>query len=284
MQAAGHDTPYGTSSIVPALARSARTGHPLSWIGNGKHGSRATRPINQMIGDGQRELLKEFFETGKAPEGLTDKSLQLYKEVAQSGRVAQVFDLEGITDTAGAPSFAFCAKGGSRECLRRRGLIAPPQQPQQINKRRQHRHPPLQKTQGWGTLCGNRTDQYHQRWATRRVPLTRKAAKLRHPIPKRNLPPACIHAHRPGFVQKIETITAPTPLLRRLDQSLFHRIAMHIPQLLHALLRRPYVEVVGARLPERSGGWPRFLISRASPTQRVPRPSRPVRRAGTTHA
>jgi hypothetical protein len=33
-----------------------------------------------MIGDGQRELLKEFFETGKAPEGLTEKSLQLYKD------------------------------------------------------------------------------------------------------------------------------------------------------------------------------------------------------------
>jgi RHS repeat-associated protein len=47
----------------------------LDLIGN--------RAINQMIGDGQRELLKEFFETGKAPEGLTDKSLQLYKEVAQ---------------------------------------------------------------------------------------------------------------------------------------------------------------------------------------------------------
>jgi RHS repeat-associated protein len=47
----------------------------LDLIGN--------RAINQMIGDGQRELLKEFFETGKAPEGLTEKSLQLYKEVAQ---------------------------------------------------------------------------------------------------------------------------------------------------------------------------------------------------------
>jgi hypothetical protein len=28
MQAAGHDEPYGTGRIVPALAKDARTGHP----------------------------------------------------------------------------------------------------------------------------------------------------------------------------------------------------------------------------------------------------------------
>src|SRR5262249_52858880 len=39
--------------------------------------------INKAIGDTQRELLKEFFKTGKAPEGLTQRSLQLYKELAQ---------------------------------------------------------------------------------------------------------------------------------------------------------------------------------------------------------
>jgi hypothetical protein len=69
-------------------------------------------------------------------------------------------------------------------------------------------------------------------------------------IPKRNLRPAFIHAHRPGLVQKIETITAPAPLLGRFHQSTFYRVPMHIPELLHTLLRRPYVEVVGARLPE----------------------------------
>jgi hypothetical protein len=37
----------------------------------------------------------------------------------ENGRVAQVFDLAGITNTAGAPSFAHFAKGGSRRCLRR---------------------------------------------------------------------------------------------------------------------------------------------------------------------
>ena len=34
MQAAGHDKLYGTGSIVPALAKSARAGHPL--FGKGK--------------------------------------------------------------------------------------------------------------------------------------------------------------------------------------------------------------------------------------------------------
>jgi len=33
--------------------------------------------------------------------------------------VAQALDLAGITNTAGALSFAYFAKGGSRECLRK---------------------------------------------------------------------------------------------------------------------------------------------------------------------
>jgi hypothetical protein len=81
---------------------------------------------------------------------------------------------------------------------------------------------------------------------------TSAAAELGHSIAERNLRPALVDAHRPRFVQKIETITAPAPLLRRADQAPFHRIAMHVAELLHALLGRPYVEVVGARLPERS--------------------------------
>jgi hypothetical protein len=36
--------------------------------------------------------------------------------------VAQAFDLAGITNTVGAPSFASFAKGGSWECRRRVGL------------------------------------------------------------------------------------------------------------------------------------------------------------------
>lgn len=39
--------------------------------------------INRMIGSAQRELLKDFFKSGKLPEGLSQRTLQLYKEVAQ---------------------------------------------------------------------------------------------------------------------------------------------------------------------------------------------------------
>src|SRR5580658_2261276 len=39
-------------------------------------------------------------------------------------------------------------------------------------------------------------------------------AELGHSMAERNLRPALVHAHRPRFVQKIETITAPPPLLR----------------------------------------------------------------------
>ena len=49
-----------------------------------------------MIGSGQRELLKEFFETGKVPDGLTEKSPQLYKEVAQRAIAAGKDELLGV--------------------------------------------------------------------------------------------------------------------------------------------------------------------------------------------
>ena len=51
-----------------------------------------------------------------------------------------------------------------------------------------------------------------------RVPRTLAVTVLRRPIPKRNLGPTLIHPHRPNFTEQIEPITAPTPLLRQLDQ------------------------------------------------------------------
>src|SRR5208283_898309 len=81
---------------------------------------------------------------------------------------------------------------------------------------------------------------------------------LRRPIPKRNLRPALVHAHRPGLIQQIETIAAPAPLLGRLHQSSLHRITMHISQFLHLLLGGRYVEVVEAGLPKCSA---RGLVS-----------------------
>ena len=59
--------------------------------------------------------------------------------------MAQAFDLAGAKNIVGAPSFAHFAKGGNLE--RMRDLVAEPQK-----LCRQHRYPPLQKTQGRGTL------------------------------------------------------------------------------------------------------------------------------------
>jgi len=43
----------------------------------------STSTLNKIIGDSQRELLKEFFKTGRRPGGLSDRSLQIYKTIAQ---------------------------------------------------------------------------------------------------------------------------------------------------------------------------------------------------------
>jgi hypothetical protein len=48
-------------------------------------------------------------------------------------------------------------------------------------------------------------------------------------IAKRNLGPTYIDAHRSGFVEQVEAITAPSPLFRRREQCPLHRIAMHVP-------------------------------------------------------
>ena len=53
------------------------------------------------------------------------------------------------TTAAGAPSFAQCAKGGYHGRMRNRVCA------KEKELRRQHRDPPLQRTQGWGTLCGS---------------------------------------------------------------------------------------------------------------------------------
>ena len=72
----------------------------------------------------------------------------------------------------------------------------------------------------------------------------------RHPIAKRNLSPTRSDLHRPSFVEPVETIGAPAPLLRRFHQPALHRIAMHVSQLFHALLRGPDIEVIETSLPD----------------------------------
>src|ERR1700722_3352734 len=71
-------------------------------------------------------------------------------------------------------------------------------------------------------------------------------------IPKRNPRPAPIDSPRPSLSQKIETITAPAPLLRSFHQSAFHWVAMDVPQFLHTLLRGPHIKVIETSLPERA--------------------------------
>ena len=84
-----------------------------------------------------------------------------------------------------------------------------------------------------------------------REPETLAQVRLRRRRLKRNPRPAFIHSHWSGLVQEIETITAPPPILRRTHQSALYRIPMHVPQFFDPLLRRPHVEVVETRLPER---------------------------------
>ena len=72
------------------------------------------------------------------------------------GRVAQAFDLAGARNIVGAPSFAHFAKGGNLERMRDR--VAEP-----TKVCRQHRYPPLQKTQGRGTLSIDGAHRHHQR-------------------------------------------------------------------------------------------------------------------------
>src|ERR1700685_1353050 len=85
-----------------------------------------------------------------------------------------------------------------------------------------------------------------------RVTTNARSDGLRGSTSKRKLRPALIDAHRPSLPQKIETITAPAPLLRSFHQPSFYRIAMYIPQLLHALLGGPHVKVIETSLPERA--------------------------------
>src|SRR4051794_37425715 len=93
---------------------------------------------------------------------------------------------------------------------------------------------------------------------------------LSHAITKRNLAATRIHPHWSGFIEKIETIAAPSPLLGRLHKSAFHRIPMHVSELFHSLPGGPDVEVVEACLPECSR---LNFVSKEIALQRIPSPA-----------
>jgi RHS repeat-associated protein len=66
------------------VATDAIAGYGLTTLaGEDGLGLTGNQAINRMIGSAQRELLKDFFKSGKLPEGLSQRTLQLYKEVAQ---------------------------------------------------------------------------------------------------------------------------------------------------------------------------------------------------------
>jgi hypothetical protein len=53
------------------------------------------RVINQGIGDGQRELLKQPFKTRTLPEGLSRRTLELYRVLAKRAINAEI-DASGV--------------------------------------------------------------------------------------------------------------------------------------------------------------------------------------------
>src|SRR3954464_8033437 len=85
---------------------------------------------------------------------------------------------------------------------------------------------------------------------------------------KRNRGPTHIHLYCSGFPEKVETIAAPSPLFRRIHQSAFERIAMHVSQFLHAFFRSPDVEIVETCLPERP--WLRGIGKEAALSRILP--------------
>jgi hypothetical protein len=59
-----------------------------------------------------------------------------------------------------------------------------------------------------------------------------------------------VNSYRARFLVSIASKAAPLPLLRFAHESTLHRIAMHVVQLLDALLRRPHIEIIEAMLPD----------------------------------
>ena len=68
----------GVATVICAQGLGER-GRPGGEEGLGMFGRQT---LNHMIGDTQRELLKDLFTSGKAPQGLSRQTLKIYKELA----------------------------------------------------------------------------------------------------------------------------------------------------------------------------------------------------------
>ena len=85
----------------------------------------------------------------------SEKFKGLLKQVIR--RVAQAFEFAGTNKAEGAPSFAQFAKGGNHERLSN-GICA-----EGKSRCRQHHDPPLQRTQGRGTLYVEGAHEDHEK-------------------------------------------------------------------------------------------------------------------------
>ncbi len=65
---------------------------------------------------------------------------------------------------------------------------------------------------------------------------------------------AVVDPHGSGFAESIRPKAAPRPVFGLAHQSAFHRIAMHVAQLLDALALRPDIKIVETALPDFSRG------------------------------
>jgi hypothetical protein len=83
----------------------------------------------------------------------------------------------------------------------------------------------------------------HPSRSLRRVGFTQLTSQF--PSPSR---PLRLNLHRPYFPQRVVPETRPRPVLRSFHESTFHRVPVHVSQLLSGLIR--HIEVVVAPLPE----------------------------------
>ena len=91
MQTAGHQA-HGTSSIVPALAKNARTGHPQFRSGKRNQISKAGPPV--FFVNVESDIVK-----------IVHRVLRV--SFLSRRRVAHALNFAGITNAAGAPSLRF---------------------------------------------------------------------------------------------------------------------------------------------------------------------------------
>jgi hypothetical protein len=72
------------------------------------------------------------------------------------------------------------------------------------------------------------------------------------------LPPSpVVDPNQSRFSVGIGSVATPPPIFRASHQSAHHRIAMHVPQLLHLFLLAPEIEIIETTLPEPAGEFAR---------------------------